>query len=397
MQASTIDTRPAVCFFGQTRYAGGNDPSLRDRLRLLTEICRPAVIARSSGWLPMSVREGDAVALLLPSAGPAFIRYPLFVSGGTLLLLWLVLARKCRTIVAQSPLEGVIAVAVARLCQVVSRRPSVIIENHGDFSSAAGLIHPGYVGRLLDWLGSTAGVWAIERADALRAVSAYTATRLRAINPKAPIHTFPALTPLAMFSKRLRQEHPGVVVFVGSLTYVKGVDVLLNALASLPPDRRPSVRLVGPAVDETFAKSLMAQTRRDGLASSVTFVGSLPPDEVAREMSEAAVVVVPSRSEALPRVVLEALAAGAPVVASNVGGVPEIVQDGVTGILVPPGDVQALASALDRVLANDALRHELSSSGRAFIQSLIPSNYFVEGYRRLFDATLGTKARSAAA
>ena len=154
---------------------------------------------------------------------------------------------------------------------------------------------------------------------------------------------------------------------------------------------------VGPAVDKPFATELDARTKREGLTSTVTFVGALPPEDVAREMSGAAAVVAPSRSEALPRVVLEALAAGAPVIATGVGGMPEIVAHGVTGILVLPEDADALATALAGLLADDDLRGRLLVRGRDSVQALLEGNYFLDGYRHLLDASVIRRPCSAQA
>ena len=93
---------------------------------------------------------------------------------------------------------------------------------------------------------------------------------------------------------------------------------------------------------------------------------AVPPVEVAEWITAADVIVVPSRGEGLGLVAVEALACGRPVVASNVGGLPEIVKDGETGLLVPPGDVAALRGAIER-LADDRLRKRLGAAGPASV------------------------------
>jgi glycosyltransferase involved in cell wall biosynthesis len=90
----------------------------------------------------------------------------------------------------------------------------------------------------------------------------------------------------------------------------------------------------------------------------------VPHDELERLYARAAVVVLPSHREGLPLCVLEAMAHGRPVVASAVGGIPELVEDGVTGFLVPAGDVRALRAALDRLLADPVLRRRLGREAR---------------------------------
>src|SRR5690606_13974896 len=102
-----------------------------------------------------------------------------------------------------------------------------------------------------------------------------------------------------------------------------------------------------------------------GTADRVRFLGLVGPERVAALMRAARVVVLPSRSENFPLVVLEALAAGAPLVATRVGGIPEAVRDGREALLVPPDDPAALAGALARVLADPALRARLAAAALA--------------------------------
>lgn len=99
-------------------------------------------------------------------------------------------------------------------------------------------------------------------------------------------------------------------------------------------------------------------------------LGFVPHDELERLYERAAVVVCSSYREGLPLCVIEAMAYGRPVVATAVGGIPQLVEDGRTGFLVPPGDAEALREALERVLADPALRRRLGSAGRERISKL---------------------------
>ena len=107
---------------------------------------------------------------------------------------------------------------------------------------------------------------------------------------------------------------------------------------------------------------LEAEIRRLGLEGAVVLAGDR--DDVAAMLARADVFVLSSTSEGLPLSILEAMAAGLPVVASSVGGVPEAVEDGETGLLVPPRDPVRLAAALERLLVDPALRRRLGSNGR---------------------------------
>jgi glycosyltransferase involved in cell wall biosynthesis len=136
------------------------------------------------------------------------------------------------------------------------------------------------------------------------------------------------------------------VLFVGELRKLKGVDVLIEALAILN-SRGKNLRavIVGDGPDREAFRSL-ASAR--GLAAQVTFAGAMP---ARRAFAKGKLLVVPSRAESLPYIVLEAIAAGLPVIATHVGGIPEIFGDEANS-LVPPGDPEKLAEAIRNRLAD---------------------------------------------
>jgi glycosyltransferase involved in cell wall biosynthesis len=148
---------------------------------------------------------------------------------------------------------------------------------------------------------------------------------------------------------------------VGRLCDVKGQRELIEALALVP---RARLILVGRDLEQggAFQRGLEAAADRHGVRDRVVFAGELAADDVLGEFD---VFALPSWTEGLPLVVLEAMAHGRPVVATPVGGTPEVVVDGETGLLVPPRDPQALAAALRRLLDDADLRRRLGEAGRA--------------------------------
>jgi glycosyltransferase involved in cell wall biosynthesis len=167
-------------------------------------------------------------------------------------------------------------------------------------------------------------------------------------------------------------EHRQGVLFVGRLTPHKGVDRLLQAL---PTDA--SLRLVGStghdaSPPESDYPNLLRRLARH---REVTFCGPLADTDLPLAYRSAQVLVLPSVSvtcygkmiavsELLGLSVLEAMASGTPVVASRIGGVVEIVSDGETGLLVPPGDVAALHDRLEQLLRDPVLRQKLGANAR---------------------------------
>lgn len=161
----------------------------------------------------------------------------------------------------------------------------------------------------------------------------------------------------------------GRILFVGRLEPMKGIDTLLEAFAVTlrraqgdRADARIHLRVVGAGSERTRLESLVAQL---GIADRVTFAGAVKHDTVAREYAQAEIFCGLSRSEALGNVFLEAQAARCAVVATNVGGIPDIVKNGETGLLVPPDDPQAAADAIMRFLGDADLRRRFGEAGKA--------------------------------
>jgi glycosyltransferase involved in cell wall biosynthesis len=155
-------------------------------------------------------------------------------------------------------------------------------------------------------------------------------------------------------------EQP-VALFVGVLERYKSFDVLADAWRLAAP-RIPQarLRLLG---DGTLARE--AERLLSDLPAQTTWTRRVPPDEVAHALDDAWFLVLPSRSEGMGRVIVEAFRRGRPVLGTRAGSIPDLVKDGVSGLLVEPGRVDALADALVRLLEDHALVERLAEGARA--------------------------------
>jgi glycosyltransferase involved in cell wall biosynthesis len=183
-----------------------------------------------------------------------------------------------------------------------------------------------------------------DRVDAFVAPSAFLRDRVvEGGLPAARVRVLPNPV-VAAAAPRAEPELPPYVLYASRLVAEKGVGTLLDAAALLPPGVR--VRVLGSGRVE---RQFRARVAAEGLPVDV--LGAQPPDVVTRQLRGAAAAVLPALWwENCPMAVLEAGAQGVPVVASSVGGIPELVEDGGTGVLVPPGDAPALAAAVTGLL-----------------------------------------------
>ena len=216
-----------------------------------------------------------------------------------------------------------------------------------------------------------------------------------------------------------KQEHGAEddlrLLFIGRIAPDKGLHVLLEAFMRLL-DRHPRLRLdiVGgrgtlvremglDLTDDPLIKSLEPfYAERDvdasymrtlqgmlspAAAERVRFVGRVPHAEIPARMAEADLLVNTAIEEAFGMPVVEAMAAGLPVVASRVGGLPEVVQEGVTGLLVPPADPGELAAALDRLLADPELRARFGAAGRRRVEDTFGWEHIAARAEALYERT----------
>ena len=155
----------------------------------------------------------------------------------------------------------------------------------------------------------------------------------------------------------------------------KGLDVLLRAVAPLDVD----VRLVG---DGPERPALVALAEQLELTSRLTFAGW--SDDVSAELDRLDVFVLASRNEGFPLAIVEAMLAGLPVVATDVGSVAEAIEPGVTGLLVPPDDERALRDAIASLLADPTRRDELGEAARARAASIYTAAAMAERFEQLY-------------
>ncbi|MBC7542430.1 MAG: glycosyltransferase [Candidatus Sericytochromatia bacterium] len=209
--------------------------------------------------------------------------------------------------------------------------------------------------------------WILRQADRVLATSAVLADQAKALLPpgtEVAVTPFGVDTTCFMPGEAPPTSATPVIGAVGNLVPEKGFDLLLIACAQLlkvAPDRPLTVAIIG---DGPQRAALELQAERLGLRGRITWHGAVAPEQLPALYRTMTVVAMPSRRESFGVVALEAAACGRPVVATSVGGLPETVADGVSGLLVTPEDPVALALALARLLQDADLRERLGKAGR---------------------------------
>jgi glycosyltransferase involved in cell wall biosynthesis len=363
------------------------DPTEAKKIQALGAVGELYVIGLSQDSRPRRFTQG-AEFFLLPALRAHVLRLLMLLLVAPLVVLWVAARHRVDVIAAQSPYEGAVAVFVGRLLWLFGRRIAIVVEDHGNFEEILFLVRRVWLPRLYRAvLQHTAG-FALRHCDVIRTVSRYCSTHVRRFAPDKPILEFPAWTDVDVFvdaavrrdSKSLQHD----VLYAGVLTPLKGIHHLVRAFGRIA-EKWPDARLlvVGGEENPGYARCLRTEVKNLDLGGRVVFTGRVPQRELAEHLRTARVLVLPSYTEGLPRVVMEALIVGTPVIATSVGGVPELIEDGMVGFLVQPGDEAGLAERLARLLEDDEMAREMGRRAREVGRHLLSTEGYVNGYRRL--------------
>jgi glycosyltransferase involved in cell wall biosynthesis len=255
-------------------------------------------------------------------------------------------------VLAQGAHETAAALSARKLARA---RTAVIADLHGDWRAPTRL-YGSRLRALLSPVADRVALGALRRADGIRTVTGYTTGLVRELGLE-PADEFPAYMDFDSFLQQPPKPLPATpqALFVGVLERYKNVDGLAEAWRSAAP-RVPGARLrvVGSGTLQPFVERLVGD-----LPAQTSWTERLTPSGVASALDESTLLVLPSRSEGMGRVIVEAFCRARPVVASRVGGIPDLVEDGRNGLLVEPGDTEGLADALVRVLDDRDLAERL--------------------------------------
>jgi glycosyltransferase involved in cell wall biosynthesis len=340
---------PRVLFVGRTRYRLPLDPSLARKWDALADTMDVRVLARAA---EPNGDAGDPRFRLARPVRPRALDGAAFYASLPFRVARALRRERPDVVLTQSPYEAAAALAARRLAGSDAR---IVVELHGDWRTATRLYGSRFR-RALEPLTEPVARAALQRADVVRTISGYTTQLIRPLG-REPAAVFPAYVDLSAFVERLPEPPPDapVVLFVGVLERYKGVDVLAEAWPRVAAEVPGAVlRIVGDGPLAGTVEPLGARWDR-----------RLSSEEVACALDEASLLVLPSRSEGLPRIVIEAFCRGRAVVGTAAGGIPDIVEDGVSGLIVPPEDPAALAGALVRALGDRALLERLGAGARA--------------------------------
>jgi glycosyltransferase involved in cell wall biosynthesis len=391
---SSRDTAAAkpipVLFLSSARYANPPDRTTQKKWLGLAPLLHSTILSFGRGRTFQKFVFAGSCCTLLPSDLPRMLRYGLHFLYSFFYTLAGALQGTCSAVIAQSPYEA-LAPALALLPWKLLRsrtKPRLIVEVHSDWGTGAMLYHHYSP---LAWLEKPMrkllGSISLSQADAYRVISVYC----RSLVPDngKPVFVFPTFTDLESFSEppaeavheAAEKINGPYFIFVGMLIYLKGIHYLIRAFRDVAL-KHPKARLViaGQGREEEKLRGL---ARELNLQQQVIFAGHLEQSVLAAYIKASRALILPSLTEGLGRVAIEAQFLGKPVIASRIGGIPEIVIDGETGLLVEPGDERSLAEAMARLLDDAALAERMGAAGRVAVRDTFSYQDYYRAYHAM--------------
>ena len=260
----------------------------------------------------------------------------------------------------------------------------LVVEVNGHIRDAQSLSLAGVkVGFLKRKLYNLAGAISLYMADCVKILNKNQYEDWRSILSQKKVVVFHDYVPTSQFV--LSELDESYLYCLGFPFYLKGVDILLEAFAILQPEF-PEIRLI--IMGHCRESELIGwQTKAQGI-NNVEFLKPVPYDEVAKYLSACTALVVPSRSEGMGRVFIEAMATGKPCVGTRVGGIPNVIADGKSGFVVWPEDPIDLAAKIRLILVDKDLRQRMGREGKRIAESILSEKQYILNFQRMIDITL---------
>lgn len=292
---------------------------------------------------------------------------------------------KYDVIIAHHPLlTGLIALTIGKITST-----PVIIEVNGNFETAfkfgrKGEIHPPFSDRLKEMFSNIIIPFVLKRADMVKLLSDNQVEAYKLALDEIKARCFSNFVPVQKFIKSPKNDLK-YILLLGYPWYLKGVDILIKAFNMISHDF-PEYRLkiFGWCPEgQDYYKNLAQNNHRIELNNSVYY------EEVVPIMANCSLYVLASRTEAMGRVLIEAMACRKPIIASNVGGVYSIVKDGYNGLLFEKENVNDLAEKIHYLLSHPEVADRLSENGYREVQEHLSEENYINRYRNMIYDTLG--------
>ena len=371
-----------VLFVAPTTYQIPLTENIEKKFKYLSEICNLHIFAFSNKKNHLKI--GDTKLYLYKKVENRILNYLKIFFLSVFMLPSVIKENNIEIISYQDPVSSFFSIFVLRLRNIKTK---IIIETHGDFietlSLEKNLLFPSIYKKVFISMAK----YTLDKADKLRAVSSSTEAQVREINQNKEITRFPAWVDFDNYKdiEPVRENNKDFkILFIGSVTDRKKPHLIVEALNNIK-SKEIKFFIVGPMPNESYLTKLKELVKRYGLEEQVIFTGSVDRKSVMEHYAETNLMILPSVSEGLARVIFESQVAACPVLVTDAPGMGDIVIDGQTGYVFESNNLDSLTNKIQEIKNNYEEAIHVGNNAKDFILSNYSADNFKFSFQKLFD------------
>ena len=371
-----------VLFVAPTTYEVPLTENIEKKFKYLNEICNLHIFAFGVDKKEF-VHQGTKLFLYKKVKNRILNYFKIFGLSATILPN-IIKENKIEIISYQDPVSSFFSILVLKIRRI---KVKIIIETHGDFIETLSLEKNLLFPSLYKKIFLNMARYTLDRADKLRAVSSSTEAQVKEINQNKEITRFPAWVDFDNFKDILpvRENNKDFkILFIGSVTDRKKPHLIVEAINNIN-SKDVNLYVVGPTPNESYLSKLKELVNKYELEEQVVFAGSVDRESVMEYYSQSNLMILPSVSEGLARVIFESQATGCPVLVTDAPGMGDIVIDGQTGYVFESNNLESLTNKIQEIKTNYKDAIHVGKNAKDFILSNYSADNFKFSFKKLFD------------
>ncbi len=378
-------TKPSVLWIGLEQFIFPLNETADEKYKILSNEFNPYVLSASNDKKWKKVNANGTEFYLMPIIGKLAYLFPFYITVLFFRTPYLIFKKKINVMVASDPfIPGSIAAFWKRV--LFWKKLGLVVEAFGNWTETPAAPLPKPLRWPVRGIIKLSSYWSISAADALRAESMVTLNKLKSYTKKdLPSDQF-NLMHMELFEntdvKINRKEDEYRMLFIGRVVKLKGVQHVIDILSQIKEKYPEAKLLVGG--DGEYIDDLRKLAKEKNVENKVEFLGNLGRRQVKEQLANCDLFLLPSMSEGRPRVLIEAMAMGKPMIASDVGAISEIVENGRNGFLIDPYKTEQLKEKIVYCLENkNKIKKQAEKENKEMLKNF-GDRFTIKGWGRLY-------------
>ena len=370
-----------VLFVAPTKYNYPINEDLKNKFITLSDICEPFIFAFSDKKTTTTV--GNTSFIFHKKLGYRLLNYLKVIYLFLFSVPKTVKHHRIDIVCFQDPVTSYFAIKSLKLR---NSNVKIVLESHGDFIETIALEKKLLIPTIYKKIFKLISSYSIKNADQIRSISSFTEEQVKSYGYKGKFVRFPAWINLDKFlkAKNIRDANDYFkIIFVGSVTDRKNPKLIVRAISKI--DSEISLEIIGPTPNKNYLNGLKDSISNSQHKENIFLSPFIEIDELVQKYSSANLFILPSKSEGLGRVVIEAQATACPVLVSSNTGAVDLIIDHETGYIFENNNLEDLKEKIKEIIDNQNHSVQVGLNGKSFVAQNHTIENFKFGYKKLFD------------